>query len=332
MKKTGSRQQIRLKVPRSGEGERLDVWLSRRLPDFSRSYLQVLIKSSCVTVAGIRAKPSHRLQENDQIVLDIPPPSPSSAVPEAIPLDICYEDRYILLIHKPAGVVVHPGAGNPRGTIANALVHYCRELAGVGDRLRPGIVHRLDKGTSGILIVAKDGGTHRKLGRLLSSRAIKKTYWAIVWGEPAQDRWSVEAPIGRDAFHRQKMTVVPSGGKEAITHLKTIDRFDLCSVVEAEPETGRTHQIRVHLTHSGYPVLGDAQYGGRKKRVRALSAALRKKAEGLLELMDRPALHAARLEFNHPVTGEPMTFESPLPDDFKSVFAVLGFDYMRHYR
>jgi len=305
----------------------LDLWLSGKLRDLSRSSVQSLVKSSRVTVEGKVVKPSHRLKAGERVVVVVPPPEPLRVVPEAIPLDIVFEDKYLLVINKPAGVVVHPGAGNPRGTIVNALVHYCRELASVGETTRPGIVHRLDKGTSGILISAKDALTHQKLSEQLSKRLVKKIYLSIVWGRPSREAWSVEAPIGRDGVHRQKMAVVPTRGRESESRFRVIAELGFCTFLEATPRTGRTHQIRVHLAHSGHPIVGDAQYGGRRKRVRALPVRQREKAEKLLRVMDRPALHAARVEFDHPRTGERLKIACPVPDDFLRAFDVLGYEY-----
>ncbi|HSD67036.1 MAG TPA: RluA family pseudouridine synthase [Vicinamibacteria bacterium] len=299
-------------------GERLDAWLARQLPSLSRSRLRALIDSGHVHLDGARARPSARLRAGQVVRVDVPAPVPAEPLPEDIPIAVVYEDACLVVVDKPAGLVVHPGAGTSRGTLVNALLRHVRDLSGVGGVLRPGIVHRLDRGTSGLLVVAKDDETHRSLARQFAGRTVEKEYVALVLGSPARAAGEVDAPIGRDPVHRKKMSIRAPRGREARTSWRVDERFDGAALLRVRIHTGRTHQIRVHLAAIGHPVAGDAVYGGGRTPP-SRSAAAR---EALLSL-ERPALHAARLAFAHPSSGERLTFEAPLPSDLEGVLARL---------
>jgi 23S rRNA pseudouridine1911/1915/1917 synthase len=278
-------------------GERLDRFLGTLAPDFSRSRLQGFIRDGRVFVNGDPAKPSLVLREGDSVVLEIPEETaPSPLAAEEIPLGILFEDEHLLVIDKPAGLVVHPGAGNREGTLANGLLHHCAGIEVVGGTERPGIVHRLDKETSGCLVVAKTEQAHRSLAEQFATRHVEKTYLALTDGVPRMPHGKIEAAIGRHAVHRQKMAVVERG-REALTHYRVLDSREGKALVQCHPKTGRTHQIRVHLKHLGQPVAGDPVYGRRGK-------------------FDRHMLHAWKLAFTHPATGKTVTFTAPLPRDF----------------
>lgn len=309
--------EVRLTVD-EGEGERLDRWLARRLPAQSRARLQSLIAAGHVLLDGRPAKASTRLRPGQTVGVTVPPPSPASPAPEDIPLSIVHEDPHLLVIDKPAGLVVHPGAGAPSGTLVNALLRHVRDLSGVGGELRPGIVHRLDRGTSGLLVVAKDDATHRALARQFAGRTVEKQYLALVLGVPARREGTVTASIGRDPVHRKKMSTRAPRGREARTSYSVLETLDGAALLSVRIHTGRTHQIRVHLASIGHPVAGDATYGGRRA-----PASRRATSREALMGLGRPALHAARLAFDHPATGERVEFESPLPGDIAAVIERL---------
>jgi 23S rRNA pseudouridine1911/1915/1917 synthase len=248
----------------------------------------------------------------------VPAPVPAEPQPEDIAVAVVHEDGHLIVVNKPAGLVVHPGAGTAHGTLVNALLRHVHDLSGVGGVLRPGIVHRLDKGTSGLLVVAKDDETHRALVRQFAGRTIEKEYLALVLGVPARAAGEVDAPIGRDPVHRQKMSVRAARGREARSSWRVEERFDGAALLRVRIHTGRTHQIRVHLSSIGHPVAGDARYGG----TRTPSSRQAVSRETLLSL-DQPALHAARLAFTHPASGERLSFEAPLPPDLLAVLERL---------
>jgi 23S rRNA pseudouridine1911/1915/1917 synthase len=300
------------------EGERLDAWLARRLPSLSRARVQALIEAGNVRLDGARSRRSARLRAGQVVHVHVPPAVPAEPQPEDIPIAVVYEDAHLVIVNKPAGLVVHPGAGTARGTLVNALLRHVRDLSGVGGVLRPGIVHRLDRGTSGLLVVAKDDETHRALSRQFAGRTVEKEYLALVLGVPGRTAGEVDAPIGRDTVHRHKMSVRAARGREARTSWRVEERFDGAALLRVRIHTGRTHQIRVHLASIGHPVAGDATYGGTRTRSPRRAAA----SEALFSLA-RPALHAARIAFNHPATGERLTFEAPLPADLEAVLASL---------
>jgi 23S rRNA pseudouridine1911/1915/1917 synthase len=237
---------------------------------------------------------------------------------EAIPLKVLYEDRHLIVVDKPAGLVVHPGAGNYSGTLVNALLHRCPDLAGIGGVLRPGIVHRLDKDTSGVLVVAKDDLAHRSLSDQFRKHTAERNYMGIVFGQLAEEG-QVDAPVGRHPTHRKKMSARPRKGREARTHWRVLERFRFFNLAEFRLQTGRTHQVRVHLSSIGHPILGDPLYGGRKRLASVEPLPLR---QGLQRLK-RQALHAASLGFVHPVTGDALKFSSPLPEDIQEAIALL---------
>jgi 23S rRNA pseudouridine1911/1915/1917 synthase len=306
----------RLIADEEASGLRLDVWLARRLPDLSRARLQSLIAAGRVRLDGRPARASARLRTAQAVTVDVPPPQPARPRPEDIPLAVVHEDDQLLVVDKPAGLVVHPAAGNASGTLVNALLHHVRGLSGVGGELRPGIVHRLDRGTSGLLVVAKDDVTHRALVRQFASREVEKEYLALVIGQPSRPSGEVLAPIGRDPVHRKRMSVNASRGRPAHTAWRVEARFDGAALLRVRIHTGRTHQIRVHLASIGHPVA--ATYGGTRRPPCRSSAA----REALAEL-ERPALHAARLAFVHPATGQRAEFVSPLPRDIARVLEAL---------
>lgn len=285
-------------------GERLDAFVARHLTDLSRSRVQRLVQEGLVRVDGRPAKASLRLRQGEEVVVCLPPPS-AEPLPKAMPLSVVYEDDDILVIDKPAGVVVHPAPGHQGGTLVNAVLACYPELAGVGGQQRPGIVHRLDKDTSGLLVVAKNEGAHRSLSRQLKERQVRKVYLALVQGrlEPAQG--VIDAPVGRHPYRRQRMAVVATG-REAQTRYRVLRYLADCTLVEASPVTGRTHQIRVHLAAVGHPVVGDAVYGRPSP------------------LVSRPFLHAQRLGFCLPSDGRYLEFESPLPEELRLALSRLG--------
>jgi 23S rRNA pseudouridine1911/1915/1917 synthase len=305
-----------LVVDDEAAGQRLDAWLARRLPSLSRSRLQALIDEGHVQLNGAKARPSARLRTGQVAVVHLPAPIPAEPQPEDIPIATVHDDPWLLVVNKPAGLVVHPGAGTSRGTLVNALLRHVRGLSGVGGVLRPGIVHRLDRGTSGLLVVAKDDETHRSLVRQFAGRTVEKEYIALVLGVPSRAAGEVDAPIGRDPVHRHKMSTRASRSRDARTSWRVAERFDGAALLRVQIHTGRTHQIRVHLASIGHPVAGDAVYGG----TRAPSS--RRTREALLSL-ERLALHAARLAFTHPASAERLTFEAPLPPDLAGILERL---------
>jgi len=303
-------------VGRDEEGLRLDVFLSQKDPTLSRSQAKRLIEEGEARIDEKAVRASHRLRSGEVVSLRKPPPTPSEVAPEEIPLNVLYEDETLIVVDKPAGMVVHPAAGNPRGTLVNALLFHCRNLSGIGGVMRPGIVHRLDKGTSGLMVVAKSDEAHRHLAEQFKKRRVTKLYTALVHGNVREDEGSVDKPVGRHPVERKKMSTTSRRGKAALTHWKVLERFGRFTLLEAKIETGRTHQIRVHLSAKGHPVVGDTVYGGSKRAVEAPARAELKK-------LNRQALHAGRLSFIHPVTGREMTFESPLPGDIAEVIEFL---------
>lgn len=292
------------------KGQRIDAWLAAAIPSQSRARLQALIAEGHILVGGMPAKASARLRGGESIRVTVPAPKPAEPAPEDIPLHVVYEDAWLLVLDKPAGLVVHPGAGQDSGTIVNALLHRVKDLSGVGGVLRPGIVHRLDRGTSGLLLVAKDDETHRSLARQFAGRTVEKEYLAIVHGVPRARQGRIDTPIGRDPVHRKKMSTRAPRGRTARSDYTVAEALDGAAVVRVRIHTGRTHQIRVHLASIGHPVAGDATYGGTRTPSSRTPAA-----RTALSSLPRPALHAARLAFTHPATGQRIELESPLPDD-----------------
>jgi len=295
-------------------GRRLDQFLAAQLPALSRSQIQRLIREGHVQVSHGRAKPALALDEGVEIAVTIPPPSPAMPEPEALPLIVVHDDEDLVVIDKPAGMVVHPGAGHARGTLVNALLHHVKGLSGIGGTERPGIVHRLDRGTSGLMVIAKHDRSHRELARQFHDREVDKEYVALVWGSvKSGDR--LDRPIGRDPRHRQKMSSRARRPRPAMTEILDVVPLPGVSLIRVKIGTGRTHQIRVHLSESGHPVVGDALYGGIRKHLPGRLAPL--------ALLERPFLHAARLGFTHPTTGARLTFDAPLPADLAAVIGTL---------
>ncbi len=288
-------------------GQRIDRYLAAALPDLSRSFVRKLLEGGLVTVSGIVPKPSYRLAAGDCIEVQLLPPAPVDLQPESIPLSIVYEDQDLLVVNKPAGLVVHPSHGHPTGTLVNAVLAHCPDLLGVGGEVRPGIVHRLDKDTSGLLLVAKNDLAFRHLQRQFKDREVHKVYLALVEGLLPLPRGIIDAPVGRDPRDRKRMAVTARGGREARTQYRVLEYFEQHSLVEAEPVTGRTHQIRVHLASLGHPVVGDSLYGFRRQRW----------------LIGRHFLHAARISFTLPSSGQSVHFSAPLPPELDAVLTVL---------
>jgi 23S rRNA pseudouridine1911/1915/1917 synthase len=307
-----------LKVEGPLAGARLDTWIARRLPELSRARVQALMAEGAVRVGGRRARPSLRLRGGEDVTVDLPDPVAATPEPEDVPLTIVHEDARLLVVDKPAGMTVHPASGRVSGTLVNALLHHVRDLSGVGGVLRPGIVHRLDRGTSGLMVVAKDDETHRALAAQFASRRVEKEYLAIVHGVPRARQGVIEAPIGRDPVHRKKMSVRAPRGREARSSYTVDEALDGAALLRVRIHTGRTHQIRVHLASLGHPIAGDATYGGTRT-----PSSRRAAARTALEALPRPALHAARLAFTHPATGERLEFSSPLPPDLLDLLSLL---------
>jgi 23S rRNA pseudouridine1911/1915/1917 synthase len=307
-----------LTVERSEAGARLDVWLAGRLPELSRARVQALMAEGAVRLDGHPARPSLRLRGGEEITVDLPDPVAATVAAEDLPLTIVAQDAWLVVVDKPAGMTVHPGAGRPAGTLVNALLHHVRDLSGVGGVLRPGIVHRLDRGTSGLMVVAKDDETHRALAAQFASRTVEKEYLAVVHGVPRARQGVVEAAIGRDPVHRMKMSVRAPRGRPARSSYTVEEALDGAALLRVRIHTGRTHQIRVHLASLGHPIAGDATYGGTRT-----PSSRRGEARAALAALPRPALHAARLSFDHPGSGERVRFEAPLPADLSALLAVL---------
>lgn len=311
-------------VDEDDAGTRLDAYLSAQMPELSRARVQKAIRAGEVLVSGASAaKSAQKVREGERIEISFSPPRPLEIVPENIPLDIVYEDEHLLVVNKAPGMVVHPSPGHETGTLVHALMGHCTNLSGIGGVLRPGIVHRLDAGTSGLLVVAKDDETHIALSRDLAARRVSRLYCALVWGEMPENAGVIDMPIGRSPSDRKKMAVVDEGGKEALTAYYVIDTLPPFQYIRLKLGTGRTHQIRVHLSRVSHPVLGDPVYGGAKARRGGLSGKAAARADRALAMIDRQALHAEELSFTHPSKGELVVFKAPLPDDFRAVLDFL---------
>jgi 23S rRNA pseudouridine1911/1915/1917 synthase len=291
------------------KGLRVDVWLERRLEGLSRSRVQALLKSGRITVNGGAVKAGAAVQPGWTAVVDLPPPEPVALAAENIPLAVLYEDADVVVINKPPGLVVHPAAGHASGTLVNALLYHCDDLAGIGGELRPGIVHRLDRDTSGVMVAAKNQRAMESLTAQFKARTVAKEYLAVVAGVPGPLAGRIETLIGRSAHNRKKMTTRTTTGRPAVSRYEVVEVLCGASLVRVKIETGRTHQIRVHMAHIGHPVVGDPQYGRARVALPAPAA--------------RQMLHAQRLAFDHPATGARMTFEAPLPPDMAELIARL---------
>lgn len=294
----------RLIVDEGAAGERLDRFLASKEAQVSRSHIQKLIESGCVLVNGRTAKANAKLRAGDAVETELPEAQELEILPEAIPLDILYEDSDVIVINKARGMVVHPAAGAADGTLVNALLHHCEDLSGINGVIRPGIVHRLDKDTSGVMVAAKNDRAHVDLAEQIREKTAQRIYRAIVCGTIAEDRGEIRAPIGRHPTERKKMAVVP-GGKEATTLFRVVERFPAHTLVECRLKTGRTHQIRVHMAYIGHPLFGDPKYGRNTPDIAG------------------QALHSCELSFTHPRTKERMTFAAEMPEDMKAILRAL---------
>ena len=300
----------RVVVDEDQDGVRLDSFLTSVLPGQSRSQIQRLIKDGQVTGPIKDVRPSIAVRAGQEYAIDIPAPAPAEPQAEALPLRIVFEDPDVVVLDKPAGMVVHPAAGHASGTLVNALLHHVKDLSGIGGELRPGIVHRLDRGTSGLMVVAKNDRAHQELSRQFQDREVDKEYAALVWGVVHAGR-RIDEPIGRDDKNRQKMSTRARRARTAVTRVTWARHFKGVSLLKLAIATGRTHQIRVHLSAIGHPIVGDATYGGVHRRVpHDLRPVMR---------LERPFLHAMRLSFTHPADGRRVDFDSPLPPDLESV-------------
>ncbi len=308
----------RYEVGNDEVGLRLDRFLADHRPDHSRSKWSRWIRDGLVLIDGLPAHPSARLALGSVVTYELPVARDERLEAEAIPLTLIFEDRDVLVLDKPAGLVVHPGSGVDRGTLAAGLLHFDPKLAGVGGPARAGIVHRLDVGTSGVMVIARSDSAHRNLSAQFRDREVTKVYQAIVWGRPRERSGEIEAPIGRDPRRRVKMAVGGSAARPAKSRYTVVEEVPGFARVDVEIFTGRTHQIRVHLEHLGYPIVGDKLYGG--DRSRGIQDAIRRNT---VKLFDRPALHAHRLAFDHPRSGKRMTFEVAMPEEMQALWRIL---------
>lgn len=288
-------------------GTRLDVFLSEKQPELSRSHIQKIIESGGALVNGKAEKSRMKLKEGDSVSFTLPDPVSVDVLPEDIPLDILYEDHDVIVVNKARGMVVHPAAGVSSGTLVNALLHHCEDLSGINGAVRPGIVHRLDKDTSGVMIAAKNDTAHVELAEQIRVKSAHRVYWAVVCGNIAEESGTIHGAIGRSEKDRQKMAVVLHNGKDATTKFRVLERYGDYTLVECRLLTGRTHQIRVHMAFIGHPVLGDPKYGPKKCPF----------------AIDGQALHSKSLTFEHPITKQEMTFEAPVPEDMQHIIDSL---------
>lgn len=309
-----------IRVGEEAAGARLDVFLASAIGGASRARIQRAIESGDILVNDRVVKPSYKLRPGDLIEVELPEPPPTELIPEPIPIKIVHEDDDLIVVDKPAGMVVHPGAGVWSGTLANALAHHFERLSGAAGQIRPGIVHRLDKETSGLLVIAKNDRAHELLSEQFQSREVFKLYLALVYGCPSEPRGRITARIGRNPRNRTKMSVLGGGaGREAITLYEVARRYEEFALLKVQPKTGRTHQIRVHMAHIGHPVVGDAIYGGgRENLVRDA------RARGEIKALGRHFLHSAALGFRHPTGGEWLEFSSELPGELAAFLSLIG--------
>lgn len=290
------------------DGERLDVFLTRQQAAMSRAHIQKLIAEGAVLADGKVRKANYKLRRGERVSLQVPEPEPVEIKAENIPLDVLYEDEDIIVVNKARGMVVHPASGVSTGTLVNALLYHCQDLSGINGAIRPGIVHRLDKDTSGVMVCAKNDKAHTNLAEQIRTKTAHRIYQAIVYGNIKEEAGMIKGDIGRHPTDRKKMAIVRENGKPAVTHFKVLARFGAYTLLECRLETGRTHQIRVHMASIGHPLVGDPKYGPKKASPFAIAGQ---------------ALHSLRLTLKHPATGKEMTFEAPLPDDMKKIIAGL---------
>jgi 23S rRNA pseudouridine1911/1915/1917 synthase len=314
---------IKIKTTSEDKGKRLDILLSEKELGLSRSRIQKLIKQGMILVQDRMVKSHHKIKGEEKISIQIPPLEKLSLEPQDISLDIVYEDKDLLVINKTAGMVVHPAAGNYENTLVNALLFHCKDLSGINGILRPGIVHRLDKNTSGLLVVAKNDYSHNGLVSQLKERTLTREYAAFCWGNLPEEKGVIETLIGRSFKDRNKMTVVKQKGREAVTEYEVSERFPLGDYLKIRLRTGRTHQIRVHFLYLNHPVMGDPEYGGRKKHLGMIKERSKAQANQVLKLIDRQALHAKKIGFVHPRTEKYLEFETELPEDMKKLLDFL---------
>lgn len=319
------RERMRIVVPAGQKRERIDVYLTHQIENATRNKVQKAIDDGLVLVNGRAVKSSHTLAPGDVIDITFPRPPRPDAVPENIPLDIVFEDEFLIVVNKPAGMVTHPAHGHYTGTLVNALLYHCQSLSMANTGLRPGIVHRLDKDTSGLMVVAKNDVVHHHLAKQFSQRTIDREYWAIAWGKFKQSRGTIEVTIGRSRSNRKKV-VVMAEGKLSLTEYDVMEGFDFVSLLRLKLKTGRTHQIRVHLAHIGHPVFGDPTYGGRNHLWGGLDGKKAQQARNLLDIIHRQALHAKTIGFLHPKTNKHLKFESEMPSDMSEILVRLRSD------
>lgn len=311
-------------VPEGKRKERIDTFLTHHIENTTRSKIQKAIEAELVKVNGIVVKANYNVKPFDKVeAIQLISPRPEDVEAEEIPLDIVFEDDYLIIVNKPAGMVAHPAYANYTGTLVNALLHYTKSLSAVNKGGRPGIVHRIDKNTSGLLVVAKDDFTHAKLAAQFSKHSIEREYHAICWGKFSEKEGEINTKIARSKSDRKKFTISDKEGKDAITFYKVIEQYEFTSYLKINLKTGRTHQIRVHLSGMGKPIFGDKTYGGDKIHAGLESPKFRSRIQNLLELMPRQALHAKTLGFIHPHTNKLERFDSELPEDFKMLLEKL---------
>lgn len=324
MSKLITEKKYLIKVPEGKKKERLDTFLVNQIENSTRAKIQKAIQAGLVTINGFPTKANYLVKPGD-VILAIQPisPRPEDVEPEEIPLDIIYEDEYLIVVNKPAGMVAHPAYANYTGTLVNALLYHTKSLSELNDNVRPGIVHRIDKDTSGLLVVAKDDFTHAKLAEQFAKHSIEREYHAVCWGKLPEQKGEIQTNIARSKSDRKKFTISKSEGKPAITFYEVIEEFEFTSYIKLNLKTGRTHQIRVHLSGLGRPIFGDRTYGGDKIHFGSDLPKIKSRVANLLEIMPRQALHAKTLGFIHPHTKNFVRFDSDLPTDFKLLLAKL---------
>ncbi len=319
-----TQKKLKFKIPDGKKKERIDTFLANSIENVTRSRIQKIIKENLVKVNGIPVKANYKVLPDDDIEVVIPvSPRPDNIEPENIPLDIVFEDEYLIIVNKPAGLVVHPAVGNYTGTLVHALLYYTQNLSLLNEESRAGLVHRIDKDTSGLLVVAKDEWVHAKLAADFAKHNIQREYWAVCWGRFKKRKGEIISNIARSKSDRKKFTVSETEGKHAHTFYEVIEEFEFASLVKLKLKTGRTHQIRVHLSNINHPIFGDEAYGGRRIHTGMSLPKMRDRVNKLLKIMPRQALHAKTLGFKHPKTHEELLFDSGLPEDFKNLINAL---------